>query len=94
MNWNEAMKYASSLRLGEFDDWRLPTIEELKSLIDINYKPTIDPIFQNIKPSSYWSSSTDGNHTSVAWYVYFYYGNDFWHYKSDYYFVRCVRVAL
>jgi len=33
MTWDEAMEYAKNLRLGGYDDWRLPTIEELKNII-------------------------------------------------------------
>jgi len=53
MNWDDAMEYAKNLRLGGYDDWRLPTIEELrdvaklcleKSLLvnDSNREKTID----------------------------------------------------
>ena len=33
MNWDDAMEYAKNLRLGGYDDWRLPTIEEFKEII-------------------------------------------------------------
>ena len=33
MNWDDAMEYAKNLRLGGYDDWRLPTIEELKAVV-------------------------------------------------------------
>ncbi|CAA6798889.1 MAG: Unknown protein [uncultured Sulfurovum sp.] len=33
INWYDAMEYAKNLRLGGYDDWRLPTIEELKEVI-------------------------------------------------------------
>jgi hypothetical protein len=32
MTWGEAMEYAKNLREGNYDDWRLPTIDELKGL--------------------------------------------------------------
>ncbi len=34
MNWDDAMEYAKNLRQGGYDDWRLPTIDELKLIIE------------------------------------------------------------
>jgi ABC-type transport system substrate-binding protein len=36
VNWNQATDYCSSLRLGGYSDWRLPTIDELKGIYDAN----------------------------------------------------------
>lgn len=33
MTWGEAHKYAESLALGDYDDWRVPTIKELHSIV-------------------------------------------------------------
>ncbi len=35
MDWHEAMTYAKNLRLGGYDDWRLPTIEELGEVVKL-----------------------------------------------------------
>ena len=35
MNWDEAIEYAKNLRIGGYDDWRLPTIEELSEVVTI-----------------------------------------------------------
>ena len=35
MNWKEANKYAENLRFGGYDDWRLPTKDELRKLGNI-----------------------------------------------------------
>ena len=34
MTWYDAMKYAKNLRLGGYDDWRLPTINELAYIVE------------------------------------------------------------
>jgi hypothetical protein len=33
MDWNSALNYAKKLQLGGYDDWRLPTVEELKEAV-------------------------------------------------------------
>ena len=33
MNWYDSMDYAENLRLGGYDDWRLPTIKELEDIV-------------------------------------------------------------
>ncbi len=35
MTWNEGMEYAKSLRLGGYDDWRLPTLKELGEVVTL-----------------------------------------------------------
>lgn len=35
MNWDDGMEYAKNLRLGGYDDWRLPTIEELGDIVTL-----------------------------------------------------------
>jgi hypothetical protein len=36
INWNQAIAYCTNLRLGGYSDWRLPTIDELKNIYDVN----------------------------------------------------------
>ena len=40
MNWDDAMAYAKNLRLGGYDDWRLPTREELKLVLTLAINST------------------------------------------------------
>ena len=35
MNWDEAIKYAINLRLSGYNDWRLPTEEELFEVVGL-----------------------------------------------------------
>jgi len=35
MDWDEAMEYAKNLRLGGYDNWRLPTREELEEVVTL-----------------------------------------------------------
>ena len=90
--WSEATSYCSSLSLGG-KTWRLPTLNELKSLVDYgkSSSPSIDTaVFPNTQSYDYWSSSTYAQDTNDAWYVYF--GNGYVGYSNKTYnsYVRCV----
>jgi len=54
-------------------DWRLPTVQELQSLIDYGqYSPALPTghPFTGVQSSYYWSSTTYAGLTSYAWRVY------------------------
>jgi pimeloyl-ACP methyl ester carboxylesterase len=93
MNWEEALAYCESRTLGGHTDWRLPTIKELRSLVDYSrYNPAINTaFFPNTVSCSYWSSTTDALSTVYAWGVDFDYGGDGWDGRSYGSYVRAVR---
>lgn len=73
-----------------FNDWRLPTIEELSTLINYNkFDPASD--LADAISNYYWSSTTYASYSSSAWLVYFGNGNQFSYDKENDYYVRCVR---
>ncbi|MBK8639209.1 MAG: DUF1566 domain-containing protein [Chromatiaceae bacterium] len=75
-------------------DWRLPTVEELLSIVDYSgYSPAIDSAwFPNTLSSWYWSSSPVAYLDIYAWIVYFDSGTcGYGFYKSDGNPVRLVR---
>jgi hypothetical protein len=90
--WSEATSYCSSLSLGG-KTWRLPTLNELKSLVDYgtSSSPSIDTaVFPNTQSYYYWSSSTYAQNTNNAWVVLFSYGVVSYYNKPSNYYVRCV----
>ena len=90
--WQDALIYCEELSLGGKNDWRLPNIRALKSIVDdTKYNPAINSIFTNVTSGIYWSSTTRVSSSSNAWYVYFYSGNDYWGSKGNERRVRCVR---
>ncbi len=71
-SWRETLKHVEELELGGFDDWRLPNIQELYSIVDISRNnPSVSRDFFSLKPLVYWSSSTCVFDTSRAWTVRF-----------------------
>ena len=92
-NWNSAKNHCTNLSYGGKSDWRLPNIDELKSLVDYNkYKPAMATNFIDIKTDDYyWSSSKYANDSSQAWDVDFNGGNDRWYDKSLTYYALCVQ---
>ena len=90
--WTEAIDRCEALELGGHQDWRLPNIRELLSLVDdTKFVPSISSSFTNIISNNYWSSTTYASNTSYAWVVCFSYGNDYHNAKTNSNYVRCVR---
>jgi hypothetical protein len=107
MDWNSALNYAKKLQLHEYRGWRLPTIEELKSIIqncggivDSN-KNKVNTQYQNCykdkgfkEDDCYWSSNSMSPYANLAWIVNFLDGSKGnYRYDNNTYF-RCVREIL
>ena len=77
-NWHNAQTHCNNLTVGTRSGWRLPTLEELKSLVDERQEnPPLAPghPFSNVQSSLYgsfyWSATTDASNSSLAWGVVF-----------------------
>jgi len=67
--WQQALQYCEGLTFAGHDDWRLPNVRELGSIIDYSrFDPSIDPVF-GAESFWYWSSSTDIHQPYDAWIV-------------------------
>ncbi len=65
--WCEALEYCERLNFAGHEDWRLPNIRELQSIVDYGRKePAIDPVFGAL-PQYYWSSTTNVDTSNDAW---------------------------
>ena len=94
-NWDAAWDYCQDLELpsGGWTDWRLPSADELMSIVDYGTdSPAINgSAFPGTNPSWYWSATTFADYSVNAWVVDFTYGEVYYYGKSDTHYVRCVR---
>ncbi|MBF0437342.1 MAG: DUF1566 domain-containing protein [Magnetococcales bacterium] len=104
MDWYGASTQASDFNnglttcsgyVGTDTDWRLPSINELESLIDFGHSnpslPTDHP-FTGVQNNYYWSSTTGAAYpTSAVWHIDFRYGSIVTYTKSGFGYVWLVR---
>lgn len=80
-SWEKALSRAESHSFAGHDDWNLPNIKQLSSILEYAcFFPVInETIFPNLPASYYWSSSPYANDAYVnasyhAWLIWFYNG--------------------
>jgi uncharacterized delta-60 repeat protein len=68
---DNALEYCETSTIGGFADWRLPSIEELHTLIDFSKDSgsKVNSVFENIDANIYWSRTYFDNNASKAWQV-------------------------
>jgi hypothetical protein len=87
-NWKGAMQAAKNLKAGDCGpnsefvlsdgsspgDWRLPTMQDLCTLIDFSRRsPAIadEHLFKDLPSGFHWSATTLDSHSELVWIVYF-----------------------
>ena len=71
IQWCAAIAYCEHLSFAGHDNWRLPNVRELQSIVDYGrFNPSIDPVFGALS-NVYWSATSDAGNPGVAWLVLF-----------------------
>jgi len=92
-NWMDAQAYCKALSLDGKNDWRLPTYDELISIVDYTkHTLAVMPAFEHIVSEYYWSSNIDIENKENVKSIYFGNGCPDGKSKKNLYFVRCVRI--
>jgi hypothetical protein len=76
-DWQGAKEYTENLKLGGYDDWRMPTLKELYSISDFSSGwPYLDTTYFSLvnnehvdKSEQYWSSNKYVGHTEEGGYT-------------------------
>lgn len=74
ITWELALQNAESHSFAGYNDWRLPNVKELASLMEeACFEPSINSyIFPGVPVGRvYWSSSPNANENNGAWYFHF-----------------------
>jgi len=93
--WQDAIDRCENLTLDGLSDWRLPNINELKSIVDRSkYNPAIVNGFSQVSSNDdYWSSTALEEDRGYAWVVFFGYGLVDSFGKDNSFYARCVRAG-
>lgn len=96
MLWVDAVLFPLTRSYAGFDDWRMPNIKELRSIVDFTKtNPAIDTnFFPDTESDYFWTSTTYVSITTSAWAVKFDIGWDGHRPKGLVYPCRYVRGGL
>ena len=96
LSWEQAEKSCQDFRLAGYNDWRLPSISELKTLMSKDKEGYACPQGILFQPAAnewggYWSGSLGEHSDHYAWAVNFNYSDLIGSIKSNERYVRAVR---
>ena len=92
LTWDNANAQCIALQLGGQNDWRLPTLAELNTLIDFNKSnPATANVLQTNVTLGYWSASSLAGAANNRWVVSFVVGDQAAAQTTSTNHVRCVR---
>ncbi|MCF6438995.1 DUF1566 domain-containing protein [Pseudoalteromonas luteoviolacea] len=97
LSWQQALTAANNSRLGGHDDWQLPNVKELATIVERSCEdPAInETVFLGNHSGNYWTSTTNVKDISRAWTYQFADGlNDSTSGKTSDAFVRLMRYTF
>jgi hypothetical protein len=91
-NYKDAKKYCEDLSVDGFENWRLPTLRELYTIVDLRKnRPALKNGFEVQDDGRYWTSTNFAKDPEKsAWYISMSFGEAEPYKKGRVYHVRCV----
>ncbi len=90
MSYSDALKYCTDMNLLGVSDWELPSIDELKAIMELGRRDlNVKRAFKNVQEGIYWSATKDRR--GDAWYVDFDLGRYSTTEPDHTYYTLCVR---
>ena len=89
--FHSAKIYCELLVLNGYIDWRVPDIKEIRDILDVGEKRSINQKFQYVNPNIYITKTTFKNDDTFTWAVNFQDGKILTVEKSIKNHIRCVR---
>ena len=94
MTYAKAQNYCSKLVIDKHSDFRIPTMNELQSIIDYkNYDPAIIKGFEYVSNEAYWSTTPFADDDKVVWLIHFKRGERYVKDKHYDRYIRCVQTS-
>ncbi len=96
MMQGEAIDYCQKLKLDGFEDWRLPTLKEAYTIVDMTQeRPALKKGFEIRSDERFWTATPFAKYPKKeAWRISMSYGEAEPYKKNRTYRVRCVRGKL
>jgi hypothetical protein len=93
LNWQEALRGALNDTTADYNDWQVPNIKELASILEHSCtEPSInETVFFATKLQNYWSNTSGVSTMSSAWVYQFDSGLNSLHAKTSNVYLRLVR---
>tara|TARA_B100001059_G_scaffold147744_1_gene147699 strand:- start:244 stop:606 length:363 start_codon:yes stop_codon:yes gene_type:complete len=93
VTWQEALRGATNDTTANYDDWQVPNIKELASILEHSCtEPSINEVvFLGTKSQNYWSSTSGVSSMSSAWVYQFDSGLNSLRPKTSDVYLRLVR---
>ena len=93
LTWQEALRGAKNDTTADYDDWQMPNIKELASILEHSCtEPSInEDVFLGTKLQNYWSNTSGVSTMSSAWVYQFDSGLNSLHAKTSNVYLRLVR---
>jgi TolB-like protein len=91
LSWQAAVSYCDALEANNISNWRLPTLDELQSIVRQNATPAINKdMFPKTLTKNYWTITNYGSSSSASWYISFFEGTAGAGSNKTLGYIRCV----